>query len=137
MAKRKAVQKLTLEEFKAWIQGIEAFQPADWVPTKEQWANIRKHIDAIIVEEKVVEEPAYRPSQMPQMPPSGMQPPPGPPPAVVPDNPGMMAPPIVPSSIPPVDVEISPAAKEMLSGNGNRKTPDVDASQGPVASSFE
>lgn len=43
-AKRK---RLTLSEFKAWLQGVEELQPKGWSPTAEQWALVRSKIELI------------------------------------------------------------------------------------------
>jgi len=39
---------VTIQEFKAWLQGITAFQDADWSPNKDQWIKIKKKIDDLI-----------------------------------------------------------------------------------------
>lgn len=39
--------KQTVKQFKAWIEGVEEMQKADWHPSKEQWAKIRDKIDAL------------------------------------------------------------------------------------------
>lgn len=47
----KEIQKergVTIQEFKAWLQGITAFQDADWAPNKDQWLKIKKKIDDLI-----------------------------------------------------------------------------------------
>jgi len=59
-AKRK---KITLSEFKAWIQGVEQLQPKDWAPTAEQWKMIREKIE-LVTETKAVEQAPPPPPQM-------------------------------------------------------------------------
>lgn len=39
--------KISLKEFRAWLDGVEDLQPDDWAPTKDQWAKIRQQIDRI------------------------------------------------------------------------------------------
>ena len=123
MAKRKALKKQTLEEFKAWIAGIELFQAAGWTPSKEQWVNIRKQIDLIVEPEPVV---APAPIHNPMFPNQAVPQPFIPQDSTLVDNPGMMAP-QVPSSIPmpPADIAMSEAAKELLKGTG--KTPNSES----------
>jgi hypothetical protein len=48
-SKTSSKKKITLSEFKAWLQGIEEIQPPGWSPTAEQWTMIRKKIDTIEV----------------------------------------------------------------------------------------
>ena len=56
-AKRK---RITLSEFRAWLQGVEELQPKGWSPNTEQWKLIRDKIDAIteskpqVVEQQIV-----------------------------------------------------------------------------------
>ena len=45
--KKKITKKITLNEFRAWLEGIEELQPNDWSPSKEQWKLIRNKIDYI------------------------------------------------------------------------------------------
>lgn len=39
--------KISLKEFRAWLDGVEDVQPDDWAPNKEQWTKIRQQIDRI------------------------------------------------------------------------------------------
>lgn len=68
MKKKKQVNEkskgVTINEFKAWLEGITAFQPEDWVPNADQWGKIREKIDNLIPE--MVEKYAP-PTQRPQM----------------------------------------------------------------------
>ena len=50
-AKRKRV---TLNEFRSWLEGVEELQADEWAPTKEQWKLIRVKIDSI---KEVVKQP--------------------------------------------------------------------------------
>ena len=53
MTKKKAgrKKKIALAEFRAWLEGVEELQPANWSPTAEQWQLIRDKIDCIISDE--------------------------------------------------------------------------------------
>jgi hypothetical protein len=42
--KQKAVKVVNAKELKAWLRGIQEFQPEGWVPTVEQWDAIRERI---------------------------------------------------------------------------------------------
>jgi len=46
MKKIKA-KKRTLQEFKNWLEGLQEFQPENWVPTSDQWEHIKASIAAI------------------------------------------------------------------------------------------
>lgn len=37
----------TVEQFKAWLDGIEEMQPKNWAPDAEQWKTIRKKINTL------------------------------------------------------------------------------------------
>lgn len=59
MAKVKKT-KISLAEFKAWLEGVEDLQEDDWSPSKVQWEKIRQKIESI--DEGVV-NPLSQPSQ--------------------------------------------------------------------------
>ena len=42
--KAKVVKSVNAKELKAWLRGIQEFQPAGWVPSVEQWGAIRERI---------------------------------------------------------------------------------------------
>lgn len=114
MTKRtKKSKKITLGEFKAWLEGIEDLQPDDWCPDLSQWKLIKEKIKSIDHVEYVdtVENTRRYP---------GTNPPPnrpkGPPPVNPPQIP--LAPP-VPSSIPSGEFEI-----------GNMKVPRTTTNTG-------
>lgn len=48
MSKQKKSAKtsapVTAKELKAWIEGIHAFQPKEWTPSREQWAAVCEKI---------------------------------------------------------------------------------------------
>ena len=46
--KRKPTKKMTLSEFKTWLDGVQSMQPEGWHPTGENWAMICDQIDNII-----------------------------------------------------------------------------------------
>lgn len=88
-AKRK---RITLSEFRAWLQGVEELQPKGWSPNTEQWKLIRDKIDAItetktqVVEHSspnTVAAPVFRPN-MPRPTGPAFIPPPPPVPGGVP-----------------------------------------------------
>lgn len=125
MANKKRKQKQTLKEFRAWLQGVEELQPDNWSPNQPQWKLIRERIDGII-EEKIVEK-VVKKEAVPEAP-------------IYRNSPSVYDAPQQPSSIPAgaINAEMTPAAKKMLSpGPGEKaKTPHIDASAGPVDSSF-
>lgn len=47
-------KKLSLNEFRAWLSGVEEMQPEDWTPNANQWRTIRSKI------EEVIDVPAQR-----------------------------------------------------------------------------
>ena len=44
---RKRTKKQTLNEFRAWLNGVEELQPEDWAPDAAQWKLIREKINNI------------------------------------------------------------------------------------------
>ena len=60
-AKRKTKKNnITLSEFKTWLAGVQSMQPAEWHPSKENWAMILEQIDYIT--ETVVEKEVFVPT---------------------------------------------------------------------------
>ena len=51
-AKGSTVQKMTLDQFKIFIEGL-AFFNEDWYPNKEQWKQIKLLINNLIIPEPV------------------------------------------------------------------------------------
>ncbi|MDE1830607.1 MAG: hypothetical protein KGI25_09820 [Thaumarchaeota archaeon] len=41
-------KKLTLNEFRAWLSGVEEMQESDWTPSASQWRTIRAKIEEVI-----------------------------------------------------------------------------------------
>lgn len=133
--KRQSKKEYTLTEFKAWLEGIEEMQEANWAPSTAQWQKIRDKIMSIVEEEVVVEVPAA-----PQRP---VAPPPVQMPQMAPQVP--VTPPPLQTALPVP--EMSPAASAALKGNlptemitsadgGKSKTPDIDTADGNYGSSF-
>lgn len=100
MAKKKT-KKISLIEFKAWLDGIEEMQPEGWSPNAEQWKTIRNKFDLIeIPKEKKVNNQS-------QIAPAPTRP--------LPRRPSIPAPPPVGGGIPEsIPVEMSPAAKKLF-----------------------
>ncbi len=137
-ARKKAVKKYTLSEFKAWLEGIEEIQPDDWSPDLGQWKMIRDKIAAIQeppppVETGIVIPPA----------------PARPPPRQVQQAPAQLPPSSLTTNTVTGDIptpEMTPAAKAILSGklpkemvtdpSGTSKTPNIDTLDGNYESSF-
>lgn len=124
MARKK---KISVEQFRAWLEGVEEMQPDGWTPNDEQWKRIRQKIDMIeeevVVEERIVSQQSYAP------PPQQQQRPNNPPPA--------------PAGGPPVQSTLTPepasiaSPRPQPSGSGKIKTPDIDTSGGEYMSGFE
>jgi len=43
-------RKISMSEFKAWLDGVEEMQPSGWVPNSEQWRTIRDKIETIEIQ---------------------------------------------------------------------------------------
>lgn len=66
MAKKKTeMTAISAKEIKAWLRGIQEFQPKNWTPTADQWKTIQDKIFNLSEDETVVEQtsPSYRPQQ--------------------------------------------------------------------------
>lgn len=50
-------KKITLAEFRAWLEGVEELQPKSWVPDAAQWKLIRNKIKCIVEPEPEQGEP--------------------------------------------------------------------------------
>jgi len=53
VSKNKKPQKMSVSQFKMWIQGLSEFQDDDWVPNVNQWNLIRDRIDMLDEETSV------------------------------------------------------------------------------------
>lgn len=127
-ATRKRMKKISLNEFKAWLEGVEELQPSGWAPNADQWVLIRDKIKSIKEEPKSEHksEPANIPEQDIQL-------------AQPQQNSGTFIPPPPPvGGIPPAPIDMSPAAQQLLARNENDtiKTPDIDTSDGNISSPF-
>lgn len=159
-ASKRSNKKMSLKEFRAWLQGVEELQPDDWCPDKEQWKKIRQKIDNIVEEEPqqvVTQAPAPQPQPMQPNGQPGGEMPPMPPPAEsapvaatgppLPAGSGLeeaaaFAPNKQPG--PSMDLPSGPgggmpgAGAPGTSEQGPRiRTPDIDTSDGSYGSSFE
>lgn len=54
--KRVRAKKRTLQEFKNWLEGLQEFQPDNWVPSSDQWEHIKASIAAIKESEFITSE---------------------------------------------------------------------------------
>jgi len=124
---KKKNKKITLSEFRAWLEGVEELQLDDWSPTNDQWALIRNKINNIIEEVIEVETMVELPT-----------------PPVIPLMPSRL----VPSHVPPATVQapqyvpmpssISAPAPMLTPGaDGKLPTPNIDSSDGQYDSGFE
>lgn len=59
--------KISLEKFKAWLEGVEEMQPEDWHPDAVQWRKIREKIDLINEVKSVAASPVVQRSVQPQI----------------------------------------------------------------------
>lgn len=115
---KKSTKKITMAEFKAWLEGVEELQPEGWFPNAEQWKRIREKISTVAVTERAAPPPRQKDDGLrpyvPFQPPatqhqarSGLTPingaliPPPPVPGGVPDDvPIINKTPVIPSNIP-------------------------------------
>lgn len=116
-------QKISMKDFRMWLQGVEEMQPEDWVPDARQWARIREKIDSVD-DGPVSVSPTSKPQSYPAY--ANHQPTP----PAVPSGPSMMPP-----------APRASASPQTLNGpfaNGSIpvRTPDVDTSGGKYESSF-
>lgn len=120
------VKKITVKEFRMWLEGVEEMQEDGWTPSPAQWTRIREKIDTINDDvQQTFTQPAFRaPAAMPG-------------PTM---NPGMPAVPAGPSmlgGVPPALPAAPQAPQHGLFGNsGKVKTPDIDTQNKPYESSF-
>jgi hypothetical protein len=147
-ARKKTKKKITLSEFKAWLEGADDFHGKDWAPTKEQWKMIRERIDSIVEPEPEIREVVKEvPSQQPQQ----ARPPMPPPPKEVPElPPNIPPPPPVPGGVPvgevikgsALPVDSGPAVPTPMpqpsteAPGGRSTTPNIDTSDGKYKSGF-
>jgi len=124
-AKRKRV---TLNEFRAWLEGVEELQVKGWTPSAAQWALIRAKIDNITIPKPVEHpQPIQVAAPMMQAPHTNEQPLP----------PGMVPPPVM-GGVPSGQVTMSPEATAMMTTTpgGKSVTPNIDTADGNYQSNF-
>jgi hypothetical protein len=114
-------KKISVREFRMWLQGVEEMQEDGWTPSTQQWSRIREKID--LIEDSVAAPPA-----MPLPPPTYASPnvrAPGL--AVIPPESNFPPVPAGPSNlmVPP-----APPNNPLFggAGGGQMKTPDIDTS---------
>lgn len=141
-AKKKAgrKKKISLQEFRAWLEGVEELQPDGWGPDATQWQLIRGKLECIVEAPPQLIAPVQQ-QPMQQGPPPGPVPrptftaPPSPsgvPPGVVVENREIPSGPIPPGVIPPGAQGVAGQA-----GVGPvTKTPEIDTTNGNYDSSF-
>lgn len=140
-AKKK--KKISLLEFKAWLEGVEEMQGNDWIPDTSQWKKIREKINCIV-------EEAPKPQRSGQNVPQQQQRPSAPPPPPAPvhhnDN-GVIPESSLDEVIPDAQQTYTPMPSgttidlgshaPIAKGQERVKTPDVDTSSGKYNSVFE
>ena len=57
------VRRITIKDFKMWLEGVEEMQASDWVPDARQWQRIREKINSI---EDIAPAPVYTLPERPQ-----------------------------------------------------------------------
>lgn len=116
-------KKITLSEFKSWIDGVEDMMVDGWIPDARQWERIRSKINDI--EEKSVVIRQEQPTPVVKIDPPPLQY------ATYPSG---------PVSPPPSNFQqpAYPSGNPPLSHNAQIpvRTPDIDTSSGGYASSF-
>lgn len=127
-AKRK---RISLNEFRAWLEGVEELQANDWTPSADQWKLIRAKMNNIVAQ-KQQSTPAPTPQGFHT--PGRVSPvqelqaslPPLPP----------LSPPV--GGIPPGVGGMSPEAKAMMptQPGGKSVTPNIDTTDGKYQSNF-
>lgn len=111
---------ITLAEFKAWLQGVEDMQPANWSPNTEQWKRIREKIDHIDEYDVPVVQRNYG-QQVPRQ-------------IVVPPTQAFVPAPQM-SSLPVIERPNVPNPANLLQGD-KLLTPSIDTSDGNYNSMF-
>lgn len=116
-------KKITLEQFRAWLEGVEEMQEEGWAPDVRQWTKIRSRIDNIEstpVQQAVPQQVMHAPQPF------------TPPASSAFDQ-------VKPQSTPAPRVDMSsnaPIANDP-SGKMPVKTPDIDTTTGEYESAFE
>lgn len=122
-------KKITVKEFKMWLEGVEEMQPEGWLPDARQWSRIREKINSI--EETVAQQQA--PQQSFALPPVPQQPIQRQTPAIQ-AGPSMMPPPAAAHTARPGNLAgpfANPDSPQMPV-----RTPNIDTQGKPYESSF-
>lgn len=144
MTQRKK-KTITIQEFKAWLEGVEEMQGSTWAPDAQQWKRIRQKINQIeALPTEATTLPAGAPSTFNSQRniPISSSAPVNDENIVIPAIPssferagvkgGAPAPKtIIPTSAPGLKRTVNPQGQEKV------KTPDIDTSGGDYTSSFE
>jgi len=124
-------KKLTIKEFKMWLQGVEEMQDENWIPTATQWKRIREKIDDI--NDQAPAAPA-QPAPVMYAPPAPTYATPAGPTVLAPGgmgNPaGATAPSFAPAP-PPAGVPLASGSEQIPV-----KTPNIDTTNGQYRSAF-
>jgi len=121
MPEDKKEKTITLEQFRAWLEGVEEMQEEGWAPDVRQWTKIRERIDMIqstpSQPQQVVHAP--QPTQQTFFPPPQQSV-------------------FEPQGEPPPKVKLNPQAPiaDDPTGKIPVKTPDIDSTKG-YESTFE
>jgi len=125
---------ISLEEFRAWLQGVEEMQEDDWAPNTTQWKKIREKIDNIAASQQAfVPYPTHQPMSQGVI---HHQPQPG---VLMQDEEGGVIP--GPSALdtqlraPTKNIELNPDAP-IAKGQEQVKTPNIDTADGDYKSAF-
>lgn len=132
-------QKLTIAEFKRWLEGVEEMQGPEWFPTQEQWKKIRakfNQIDSLPIYDialKAAQDAARMAGGGGYMPPPVYNAP-----VVIPGASSLDTA-NVPSPAPVVPAPQGPRMQTTMppAGFTTPKTPDIDTSGGSYRSAFE
>lgn len=60
MIEEAQIRRITINDFRMWLEGVEEMQSENWVPDARQWQRIREKIDSI--EDTPVQAPPRIPS---------------------------------------------------------------------------
>lgn len=134
-------KKISVSEFRFWLQGVEEMQEEGWTPNSQQWAKIREKIDQIAEAEQSARPPlqypqgARQPDARPSTTPVQNAVPPSIPVPVGPSN--LQATPQMPRA-PRAATTNSGLPVSLSTGQSQApiRTPDIDTSGGGYDSQF-
>lgn len=114
-------KKLTVKEFRMWLEGVEEMQPEGWTPNETQWKRIREKIDQVQDTPPAVQEipMTFTPAGAPMLPGTMVLPPSGNPLESMNIDPSRFPPPSPPPGAPFARADGAPT-----------KTPSIDTSGG-------